>query len=83
MGWNDIRLVRRASLFDGLEADSRFYFLHSYHFECDAEENVLAVCDYGLRFSCAVNSANVFGVQFHPEKSHRFGVQLLKNFAEM
>jgi glutamine amidotransferase len=60
----------------------RFYFLHSYYFECTHTEDVLAVAEYGAEFGCAVQHANIFGVQFHPEKSHRFGTQLLQNFSE-
>ena len=71
------------ALFDELNADARFYFLHSYFIECDRDENVIATCDYGMPFGCAVQSGNVYGVQFHPEKSHRFGERLLKNFADL
>jgi imidazole glycerol-phosphate synthase subunit HisH len=83
MGWNDVEPVRPSPLFAGLEQDARFYFLHSYYFHCTRREDVLAETDYGIRFSCAVNTGGVYGVQFHPEKSHHFGAQLLKNFADM
>lgn len=83
MGWNDVQMVGNCGLFKGLETDARFYFLHSYFFDCDQQENVDAVADYGMDFTCAVHSANVYGVQFHPEKSHHYGANLLKNFAEM
>ena len=83
MGWNDARLVGSNPLFGRLETDARFYFLHSYYFECDAPGDAIALADYGGEFACAVNRRNVFGVQFHPEKSHHYGVQLLKNFAEI
>ena len=83
MGWNDTRAVGSNRLFSGLETDSRFYFLHSYYFECDRAEDAIALAEYGGQFSCAVNARNVYGVQFHPEKSHHYGVQLLKNFAEI
>jgi glutamine amidotransferase len=83
MGWNDVRPSSPNPLFADLERESRFYFLHSYCFNCDDPADVLALTDYGGRFTCAVHHANIYGVQFHPEKSHRFGVQLLKNFAEL
>ncbi|MGI8785228.1 MAG: imidazole glycerol phosphate synthase subunit HisH [Acidobacteriota bacterium] len=83
MGWNDVRPVVRTGLFDGLDTDARFYFLHSYYFECDREENTLALSNYGADFACAAHDANIFGVQFHPEKSHHYGARLLQNFAEM
>jgi glutamine amidotransferase len=83
MGWNDVIPVVDGGLFKGLNRDSRFYFLHSFYFECSQQSNVLAVTDYAGNFSCAVNHDHVFGVQFHPEKSHHFGSQLLKNFAEL
>jgi glutamine amidotransferase len=83
MGWNDVVPVVDGCLFKGLGQDSQFYFLHSFYFDCNQQSNVLAVSDYGGNFSCAVNQDNVYGVQFHPEKSHHFGSQLLKNFAEV
>lgn len=83
MGWNDVKPLDNNRLFKSLEEDARFYFLHSYYFECHQPSNNLAVSDYGGEFSCAVNHKNVYGVQFHPEKSHHFGSQLLKNFEEL
>lgn len=82
MGWNDVRPHAPSPLFKGLETDARFYFLHSYYFSCDRADDVLATCDYGAEFCCAVRHKNIHGVQFHPEKSHSFGTRLLKNFAE-
>jgi len=82
MGWNDVRPARANGLFRNLEEDARFYFLHSYYFSCRREQDVLAVSEYGGNFSSAVGCDNIYGVQFHPEKSHHFGTQLLKNFAE-
>ena len=83
MGWNDVMPVTSSDLFAGLERDARFYFLHSYYFHCADREHVLAQTDYGITFSCAVHSKNIYGVQFHPEKSHHYGALLLKNFAEL
>jgi imidazole glycerol-phosphate synthase subunit HisH len=83
MGWNDVKPVVEGGLFKDMGQDARFYFLHSYYFECYQQSNILAVTDYGGSFSCAVRRDNVYGVQFHPEKSHHFGSLLLKNFAEV
>ena len=80
MGWNDVRPVAQSPLLAGLE-DARFYFLHSYFFECARPDDALAVARYGQDFSCVVQHENIYGVQFHPEKSHHFGTGLLKNFA--
>ncbi len=81
MGWNDVRPTEGVELFEGLENDARFYFLHSFYFACERTENVAAVANYGAEFSCAVRAANIYGVQFHPEKSHHCGTRLLQNFA--
>lgn len=81
MGWNDVAPVAQGGLFAGLERDARFYFLHSYYFACAEAGNMLAQTDYGTPFASAVRAGNIYGVQFHPEKSHHFGVRLLQNFA--
>jgi len=81
MGWNDATPTAPSPLWRQLES-ARFYFLHSYYFDCERLEDVVAVSHYGIDFACAVSAGNVHGVQFHPEKSHHFGAQLLKNFAE-
>lgn len=83
MGWNDVEPMPGNRLFKQLESDARFYFLHSYYFECEHEEDVAATTRYGKDFTCAVNAANIYGVQFHPEKSHHFGTRVLQNFAEL
>lgn len=83
MGWNDVRGDAGNDLFSGLENNARFYFLHSYYYECRETENVIGYANYGIDFSCAVQKDKVYGVQFHPEKSHHWGAQLLKNFAEL
>ena len=82
MGWNNIQPIKETCLFKNIDSDSRFYFLHSYYFQCK-KENMLATTDYGGEFTSAVNSGNIFGVQFHPEKSHQWGIRLLENFARL
>ncbi|NTW68499.1 MAG: imidazole glycerol phosphate synthase subunit HisH [Chlorobiaceae bacterium] len=83
MGWNDVVVGVESPLFKGLENDARFYFLHSYYFDCDEASQAIAHADYGFQFDCAVQADNIYGVQFHPEKSHHWGTILLKNFAEI
>ena len=83
MGWNDVNPTSGTRLFAGMENNARFYFLHSYYFNCLDSQDVIAVSNYGGEFSCAVNRGNIFGVQFHPEKSHHWGEQLLSNFAAL
>ncbi|MDO9384684.1 MAG: imidazole glycerol phosphate synthase subunit HisH [Hyphomicrobiaceae bacterium] len=82
MGWNDVTTAEADPLFNSLETGSRFYFLHSYYFECAQPQEVTARAQYGANFTCAVKSGKIRGVQFHPEKSHHYGAQLLKNFAD-
>jgi len=82
MGWDQVRWQLPAHpLARDMPADSRFYFVHSFRVTCESDADCLAVCRYGEDFAAAIASGNVAGVQFHPEKSHRFGLQLLKNFA--
>ena len=83
MGWNKIEPeAENFPLFSGLGHDLRFYFLHSYYFDPENAGEVVARTDYGRKFCSAVARGHIMGVQFHPEKSHRFGIGLLKNFAQ-
>jgi glutamine amidotransferase len=81
MGWNDVIPKGIDPLFDAIDRP-RFYFLHSYFVRVDDEEITLANSTYGITFTSAVRRGNIYGVQFHPEKSHRWGIALLQNFAE-
>jgi len=83
MGWNDVTPVNNHPLFIGLENNAIFYFLHSYYFKCNNPIDSMAISEYGTSFSSAVNRDNVYGIQFHPEKSHRYGEKLLHNFANL
>jgi imidazole glycerol-phosphate synthase subunit HisH len=80
MGWSQVAITRSSPILSGLDADSRFYFVHSYYVDCATESDVLARAHYGQTFVAALERGNVSGVQFHPEKSHRFGVRLFQNF---
>ena len=82
MGWNDVLVKKQSPLFEGLEKDSRFYFVHSFHFQMELESDILTTCEYGYNFTSSFSRNNIYGVQFHPEKSHKFGMRLLRNFAE-
>lgn len=82
MGWNDVIPSQGSPLFKGLE-EWRFYFLHSYYFNCENSISSTASTEYGLEFTCAVSHENIYGVQFHPEKSHHWGAELLRNFADI
>jgi glutamine amidotransferase len=83
MGWNTIKPVRENILLEGLDKEARFYFLHSYYLVCTDETETIATTKYGVTYTSAVNRQNIFGVQFHPEKSHMNGIRLLNNFANL
>jgi glutamine amidotransferase len=82
MGWNYIQPTKEHFLFKDVPQPMRFYFVHSYHYVCASQENVFATANYGYDFTCAIVKDNIIGVQFHPEKSHKYGMQVLKNFVE-
>ena len=81
MGWNTVSSAKIDGLFKNL-SENRFYFVHSYHVVCQNQEEVLSETNYGVRFTSSIQKENIYGVQFHPEKSHKFGMQLLRNFVE-
>jgi glutamine amidotransferase len=83
MGWNSVKPENNCPLLSGFTDQARFYFLHSYYFVCNNENNVISTTDYGITYASAVNKDNIFGIQFHPEKSHSNGIQLLHNFANI
>ena len=83
MGWNTVEPLRQHPLFDGIDLATGYYFLHSYYFSSDSVGDTVAVTDYGGRFASVVQRGNVHGVQFHPEKSHQAGIDLLRNFAAL
>ena len=80
MGWNNVTQCGSHPLWQGIDQHARFYFVHSYYADAANQADVAGVTEYGVRFACAVAHENIFAVQFHPEKSHRQGLQLLENF---
>lgn len=83
LGWNSIEVLKNNELLKDIDPVFGFYFLHTYYFECEDQNNILATTNYGATFASAVYRENVFGIQFHPEKSHHNGVKLLYNFANL
>lgn len=85
MGWNKVNVKNSnaCNLFNDLELDNRFYFVHSYYVICNNSENICATANYGFEFTCSVKKDNVYGAQFHPEKSHKFGMKFFENFLEI
>lgn len=84
MGWNDLKLSAYAKLFEtGFDEAPQFYFLHSYYFDAQDKADVAATAYYGMNFDAVVSRGHIHGVQCHPEKSHHWGAQLLKNFVEL
>ena len=81
MGWNRVRHGRALRLFDGVPDDAHFYFVHSYFPEPRASDAAIAWCEYGVTFAAAIERGRLFATQFHPEKSQRWGLRLLENFA--
>lgn len=83
IGWVPVVPTGNSPLFRPVQKPERFYFVHSYHMVCANQEDVAATAEYGSAITVAVSCGNVHGVQFHPEKSHRFGMRLLRSFADI
>lgn len=83
MGWNEVKLNYDSPLTNNLPLKSKFYFVHSYRVRVDYENLSILKCQYGIEFDAAIQHENIFGAQFHPEKSHRYGMQFLRNFIEL
>jgi glutamine amidotransferase len=82
VGWNKVNPTRNSVLFKD-NTEKKFYFTHSYHVECNNKENVIATTNYGTEFQCAVECENILGTQFHPEKSHKYGMNLFSNYINL
>ncbi len=80
MGWNRVIQKKESLLFQDMNSDPRFYFVHSYHVDLEKDEHILTETNYGQPFTSAFEVNNIIGVQFHPEKSHKFGIKLFENF---
>jgi len=83
MGWNTVNVVKPNPLIKAEDGEQRFYFVHSYHTVCNNQQDVLATTHHGYEITAAFSRDNIYGVQFHPEKSHRFGMALMKKFVEL
>ena len=83
MGWNSIKIIKKNLLFNDIEDNEYFYFCHSYFFECNNKFNILAETKFNQIFSSVVQNGNIYGIQFHPEKSHNSGIKILNNFAKL
>ena len=82
MGWNSVNIKKESPLFCEMYENPIFYFVHSYHIVCNNAEDVLTTTSYGYEFTSSLQRENIFGTQFHPEKSHKYGLRLMKNFVE-
>ena len=83
MGWNEVKIKKNNELIKEENSHNDYYFVHSYHFECSFKDNEVGTTNYGLNFSSAISKENIFGVQFHPEKSSLQGLKILKNFINL
>ncbi len=82
VGWNSIIIKKKNILFNDIKPDTYFYFTHSYHVYCKNEKDILCTTNYGYEFVSAINKDNIYGTQFHPEKSHKIGMKIIQNFAD-
>lgn len=83
LGWNTVKVNNNNLMFEGIDHSTGFYFLHSYYFECESEKDIIGTTSYGINYSSAVNHKNIYGMQFHPEKSHHNGVRIFSNFSNI
>jgi len=83
MGWNEVHVLNNSKLMEGIQGDSRYYFVHSYKVRCANSSDIIGSTTYGIKFNSIIQKENIFGVQFHPEKSHKFGMKILENFCNL
>jgi glutamine amidotransferase len=83
MGWNTVKFNKESELTTEIGSNPRYYFVHSYYVECNAKDDVLCTTNYGQEFVSGFQNENIFGLQFHPEKSHKFGMEILSNFCKI
>ena len=83
MGWNTIQMVNSSPLFENCKEEPRFYFVHSYYVKNNNSNDILAYSEHGIKFTAVMGKDNIFATQFHPEKSHKFGMNILNNFARL
>jgi len=83
IGWNQINIVKQSKIFDGIKNNSHMYFVHSYEFIPDDKNVITSTTDYSSKIVCSVQKENIFGTQFHPEKSDKIGLKMIKNFIDL
>ena len=83
VGWNNIELIKKNKLFDGVKTNADFYFVHSYHFSPNNSNTIITKTDYNSQFVSGINKENIYGLQFHPEKSQKQGLNILRNFIQL
>lgn len=83
MGWNNANIEKESQLFNGIPNEAMYYFVHSYHIVCNNNEDILTTTEYEYKFTSAIQKDNIYGTQFHPEKSHDWGEEVFRNFVEL